>query len=194
MRAYSIDLRERVLRDSDAGLPAAVVAVQYHVSASWVRRLKQRRRETGGVYLLWRGAAGAAVRSDAGRRHRGWAPGHGRARDECRVPALCRALGLPGARLSAVPGTNEGQGRAADSLLSAELLLRAHVCRRRRPQRPGGALVRDRRQRPAASDDGRAAPAALTPRSDVRLPAPPVGANACSVYSAIAASGSDSAP
>ena len=49
MRAYSMDLRERVLRDSDAGLTAAAVAVQYHVSASWVRRLKQRRRETGEV-------------------------------------------------------------------------------------------------------------------------------------------------
>ena len=35
MRAYSMDLRERVLRD--------------RVSASWVRRLKQRRRETGEV-------------------------------------------------------------------------------------------------------------------------------------------------
>ena len=49
MRAYSMDLRERVLRDSDAGMKAAAVAVKYHVSASWVRRLKQRRRETGEV-------------------------------------------------------------------------------------------------------------------------------------------------
>lgn len=49
MRAYSMDLRERVLRDSDAGVMAAAVAVTYHVSASWVRRLKQRRRETGEV-------------------------------------------------------------------------------------------------------------------------------------------------
>ena len=49
MRAYSMDLRERVLRDSDAGMNAAAVAVKYHVSASWVRRLKHRRRETGEV-------------------------------------------------------------------------------------------------------------------------------------------------
>ena len=49
MRAYSMDLRERVLRDSDAGMKAAAVAVTYHVSASWVRRLKQRRRKTGEV-------------------------------------------------------------------------------------------------------------------------------------------------
>ena len=49
MRAYSMDLRERVLRDSDAGMIAAVVAEKYHVSGSWVRLLKQRRRETGEV-------------------------------------------------------------------------------------------------------------------------------------------------
>ena len=49
MRAYSMDLRERVLLESDAGLSAAAVATKYHVSASWVRRLKQRRRETGEI-------------------------------------------------------------------------------------------------------------------------------------------------
>jgi transposase len=49
MRAYSPDLRDRVLRDSDAGLIAEAVAEKYHVSPAWVRRLKQRRRETGEV-------------------------------------------------------------------------------------------------------------------------------------------------
>ena len=49
MRAYSMDLRERVLHDSDAGMQAAAVACKYRVSASWVRRLKHRRRETGEV-------------------------------------------------------------------------------------------------------------------------------------------------
>ena len=49
MRAYSMDLRERVLHDSDAGMQAAAVASKYRVSASWVRRLKHRRRETGEV-------------------------------------------------------------------------------------------------------------------------------------------------
>ena len=43
MRAYSMDLRERVLHESDAGMQAAAVASKYRVSASWVRRLKQRR-------------------------------------------------------------------------------------------------------------------------------------------------------
>lgn len=47
MRAYSPDLRERVLADCDAGMATSDVADKYRVSASWVRRLKQRRRETG---------------------------------------------------------------------------------------------------------------------------------------------------
>lgn len=47
MEAYSKDLRQRVLRDCDAGMTTRVVATKYDVSESWVRRLKQRRRETG---------------------------------------------------------------------------------------------------------------------------------------------------
>ncbi len=49
MRAYSMDLRERALLDSDAGMKAADVAAKYRVSGSWVRLLKQRRRETGEI-------------------------------------------------------------------------------------------------------------------------------------------------
>ena len=49
MRASSMDLRERALLDSDAGMKAADVAAKYRVSGSWVRLLKQRRRETGEV-------------------------------------------------------------------------------------------------------------------------------------------------
>ena len=49
MRAYSRDLRDRILRDSDAGLTAVAVAEKYDVSRAWVDRLKQRRRETGEV-------------------------------------------------------------------------------------------------------------------------------------------------
>jgi transposase len=47
MKAYSMDLRQRVLEDCDAGMETRQVAVKYRVSESWVRRLKQRRRETG---------------------------------------------------------------------------------------------------------------------------------------------------
>jgi transposase len=49
MNAYSLDLRERVLADCDAGMATGAVAARYRVSASWVRRLKQRRRETGSI-------------------------------------------------------------------------------------------------------------------------------------------------
>ena len=49
MGAYSMDLRWRVLADSDAGLPTKQVALKYGVSRTWVRWLKQRRRETGSI-------------------------------------------------------------------------------------------------------------------------------------------------
>jgi transposase len=49
MKPYSIDLRERVLKDCDAGLGTRAVAAKYAVSESWVRRLKQRRREDGSI-------------------------------------------------------------------------------------------------------------------------------------------------
>ena len=39
MKPYSMDLRERVLADCDAGLPTGQVAGKYRVSPSWVRRL-----------------------------------------------------------------------------------------------------------------------------------------------------------
>src|SRR5258706_16207442 len=51
-KPYSIDLRERVLKDSDAGLPSKELAARYHVSRAWVDALKQRRRETGSIAAL----------------------------------------------------------------------------------------------------------------------------------------------
>ena len=45
--AYSMDLRMRVLKDADAGLPSKELAERYHVSRAWVDALKQRRRATG---------------------------------------------------------------------------------------------------------------------------------------------------
>jgi|LNFM01.2.fsa_nt_gb transposase len=47
MRAYSADLRSRVLADVLAGATPVAVAERYRVSASWVRRVRQRHR-TGG--------------------------------------------------------------------------------------------------------------------------------------------------
>ncbi len=49
MPAYSMDLRTRVLQDSDAGMRSDAVAEKYRVSRAWVDRLKQRRRETGEI-------------------------------------------------------------------------------------------------------------------------------------------------
>ena len=64
MKTYSMDLRERVLKDSDSGMTTLAVAKKYSVSRAWVRRLKQRRRETGeiGPKQQRRGPTAAAVK------------------------------------------------------------------------------------------------------------------------------------
>jgi transposase len=49
MKAYSQDLRERVLADYDSKLGPWTIALKYKVSPSWIRRLVQRRRENGEV-------------------------------------------------------------------------------------------------------------------------------------------------
>src|SRR5262245_45190854 len=49
MKPCSMDLRERVLADCDAGMATAAVAAKFSVSTAWVRRLLQRRRQTGEV-------------------------------------------------------------------------------------------------------------------------------------------------
>jgi len=52
MEAYSKDLRKRVLADCDAGMRTKQVSEKYQVSRPWVRRIKQRRRETGQITAL----------------------------------------------------------------------------------------------------------------------------------------------
>jgi transposase len=47
MRAYSADLRERVLTECDGGMGTRAAARTSRVSGFWVRRLKQVRRATG---------------------------------------------------------------------------------------------------------------------------------------------------
>jgi transposase len=49
MRAYSIDLRIRVLEAAEAGETTAELADRFAVSPAWVRRLRQRHRQTGEV-------------------------------------------------------------------------------------------------------------------------------------------------
>jgi transposase len=47
MRAYSMDLRVRVMADVDQGLGTKATAQKYRVSPDWVRKLKRFRRQTG---------------------------------------------------------------------------------------------------------------------------------------------------
>jgi transposase len=49
MRAYSMDLRQRVWADCQAGMKTPAVAQKYSVSPAWVRRLKQRHKATGSL-------------------------------------------------------------------------------------------------------------------------------------------------
>ena len=56
MEAISLDLRKLVIADCDAGMKTGKVGAKYKVSTAWVRRLKQRRRETGSIEALpWNG-------------------------------------------------------------------------------------------------------------------------------------------
>ena len=47
MKAYSMDLRARVLAACDDGTGTTEVSELFGVSPAWVRRIKQRRRQTG---------------------------------------------------------------------------------------------------------------------------------------------------
>ncbi len=49
MKAYPVEFRELVLADCDAGMNTLAVAVKHAVSPAWVRRLKQRRRQSGEI-------------------------------------------------------------------------------------------------------------------------------------------------
>lgn len=49
MEAYSKEFRRDVLAACDAGELVRDVATRFHVSESWIRRIKQDRRESGKV-------------------------------------------------------------------------------------------------------------------------------------------------
>ena len=72
MAAYSMDLRERVVAACDEGIDTrAEIAERFSVSESWIRRLLQRRRETGSIAPRPRGGGQPpAFDSDAGERLR----------------------------------------------------------------------------------------------------------------------------
>jgi transposase len=100
MRAYSLDLRERVLADCDAGLSNDVVARKYSVSAAWIRRLKQQRRETGSIEPRVRRTPPPRLMAHAERLQELVAQKPDATLEELRqalgvatsVPSLCRAL------------------------------------------------------------------------------------------------------
>lgn len=48
-KAYSMDVRQRVIAACDDGESTKVVAARFAVSPAWVRRLKQHRRERGDI-------------------------------------------------------------------------------------------------------------------------------------------------
>lgn len=49
MKSVPMVIRKAVLADCDARMGTWEVSIKYSVSAAWVRRLKQRRRETGEI-------------------------------------------------------------------------------------------------------------------------------------------------
>ena len=66
MAAYSMDLRERVADACDEGIDTrAEIAERFTVSESWIRRLLQRRRETGSLAPRPRGGGQAPAFDDA---------------------------------------------------------------------------------------------------------------------------------
>jgi transposase len=46
---YSLDLRERILKDYDGGYPIDDLVVHYEVSRSWLYSLIKQRRESGSI-------------------------------------------------------------------------------------------------------------------------------------------------
>src|SRR5256885_9056743 len=122
MRAYSMDLRERVLAACDGGTATAEAAAAFAVSPAWVRRLKQRRRETGQVGPRARGRTGP-VPALAGHRDRlaelvraapGLSPAEygsrlGVAAAPVTVWRALRALGLTFKKKSSAPPSRAGR-------------------------------------------------------------------------------------
>ena len=51
-KAYSVDLRSRVLEDYDGGARPVDLARQYRVARSWIYKMVSQRRETGHIEPL----------------------------------------------------------------------------------------------------------------------------------------------
>lgn len=92
MKAYSIDLRERVVAACDAGgATREQIAARFLVSVPWVRKLLRRRRETGSIAPKPRGGGRApAFDAEAAGRLREAV----RADDDATLAELARASGV----------------------------------------------------------------------------------------------------
>jgi transposase len=92
MKAYSIDLRERVVAACDAGgATREQIAARFSVSVAWVRKLMRQRRETGSIAPKPRGGGRApAFDAEAARRLREEV----RADDDATLEELARAAGV----------------------------------------------------------------------------------------------------
>jgi transposase len=92
MRPYSNDLRERVVAACDAGgATRERIAERFCVSVAWIRRLLQRRRETGSIEAKARGGGRAPAFDAVAERRLRVAI---RADDDATLEELARAAGV----------------------------------------------------------------------------------------------------
>ena len=89
--AYSMDLRARVIKDADAGIPSKVLAERYHVSLAWVDALKQTVARDG----LNRAAQADEVSRARVSRPGGTPPGVGRGAAGCHARGTARRAADP---------------------------------------------------------------------------------------------------
>jgi transposase len=92
MKAYSTDLRERVVAACDAGnATREQIAIRFSVSVAWIRKLIRQRRETGSIAPRPRGGGRAsAFDDDATRRLRDAV----RADNDATLEELARVAGV----------------------------------------------------------------------------------------------------
>ena len=99
MKAYSMDLRERVVAACDERVDTREeIAERFGVSVSWIRDLLKRRRETGSIAALPRGGGRAPAFDEAAAARLREAV---RDRDDATLEELAKAAGVA-CRASAV--------------------------------------------------------------------------------------------
>jgi transposase len=101
MESYSMDLRERVVRACDEQIGTRMeIAEMFAVSTAWIRRLLQRRRETGGFSARPRGGRRFAAFDEAGLGPSEVCAAGATRRNPSRVAGPLRGAGQPHGRAS----------------------------------------------------------------------------------------------